>query len=446
MNNMLKRLRLMGSSLFRLVLLVCAALAVCGLAGPEWGVGLLVVGLFAEILMHLNYIARLAQWLENPRLENAPSARSILWSEIFYRLMKNRKALDKNTERLAQREDRYRRILAAIPEGIILTKKDWAINWCNGNAAKMFGIGGEEDFGRHLFAFVHDPNLLSWFKAGVFDAPYLWEPDASGRMLRVSVIAVDKKSILVLARDTTEQERLDAMRRDFVANVSHELRTPLTVLRGFLDMAVDGAEQGGDKAVLQTQHITLMRAQARRMESLLSDLLILSRLETGSSTKPKETFSLSEMLAAVTGEISLMAKGTHTVTCRTAPILISAYADEVRSAVANLLTNAVRYTPAGGRVDASCSITPDGTVAVVVRDNGIGIAPEHIPRLTERFYRVDKSRSRDTGGTGLGLAIVKHVVLHHNARLTIESEVGKGSVFSIIFPSSSHVTATDEPA
>ena len=182
------------------------------------------------------------------------------------------------------------------------------------------------------------------------------------------------------------------------------------------------------------------------MESLLSDLLILSRLETGSSTKPKETFSLSEMLAAVTSEISLMAKGTHTVTCRTAPILISAYADEVRSAVANLLTNAVRYTPAGGRVDASCSITPDGTVAVVVRDNGIGIAPEHIPRLTERFYRVDKSRSRDTGGTGLGLAIVKHVVLHHNARLTIESEVGKGSVFSIIFPSSSHVTATDEAA
>ncbi|MGN1209611.1 MAG: phosphate regulon sensor histidine kinase PhoR [Duodenibacillus sp.] len=443
---MLKRLRLMGTSLFRLVLLACVALAVCGLVGPEWGVGLMIVGLVGEILMHLNYIARLAQWLENPRLDNAPSARSILWSEIFYRLMKNRKALDKNAERLAQREDRNRRILAALPEGIILTKKDWTLNWCNGNAAQLFGIGGEEDFGRHLFAFVHDANLLAWFKARVFDGAYLWEPDASGRLLRVSVIAVDKKNILVLTRDATEQERLDAMRRDFVANVSHELRTPLTVLRGFLDMAVDAAEPGAQKTLLQAHHIALMREQARRMEHLLSDLLILSRLETGSANKPKEPFSLSEMLAAVTSEISVMAKGTHTVNCRTAPIVINAYPDEVRSAVANLMTNAVRYTPAGGKVEASCSLNPDGTVVVTVRDNGIGIAPEHIPRLTERFYRVDKSRSRDTGGTGLGLAIVKHVVLHHNARLTIESEVGKGSVFSIIFPSSSRVDSADQPA
>lgn len=443
----LKRLKLLGPLIFRLILLCCASLAVAGVWSPDWGMAAMIAGLLIEVIIHLNYIARLAQWLENPEEQTIPAVRSALWSEIFYRVEKSRKALEKNTKRLSDREARYRKTLAALPEGIVLVKNDWALSWCNQNAATVFGISGEDDVGRHMFAFIHDPLLQSYLKNGHFDEPFIWRLDDSAKVYELSVVVVDKKNALIIVRDVTEQERLDNTRRDFVANVSHELRTPLTVLMGFLDMAVQGLGDGPNvkTAVLQTEHMKLMRDQTARMQRIVDDLLTLSRLEIDSGSKVPETFSLSDMVETIAGEIRVMGQGTHTVTCTTSPVTVTGFGDEVRSAVVNLMTNALRYTPAGGTIAVSCRVAPDNTIEVSVKDNGIGIDPKHIPRLTERFYRVDKSRSRDTGGTGLGLAIVKHVLLHHNARMKIESALGQGSTFTIVFPASMRVTA-DKPA
>ena len=441
---MLKRLRLMGPVLFRLILLCCISLAIAGLVSPLWGVVILVAGLLLEIFMDLNYIVLLAQWLEDPEAQS-PSVSSGLWSEIFYRVARSRKALQTNTRRLQDREARYRKTLAALPEGIVVVKSDWAVSWCNETAKRIFGIHNENDFGRHLFAFVDNAGVLAYLKAGRFDEAYTWRlsPD---KAFELRVVTVDRKNAIVVTRDITEQERLDAMRRDFVANVSHELRTPLTVLMGFLDMALHGLTDDSNKKVeLQTAHLSLMREQAGRMQRLINDLLTLSRLETGSSDKKSEIFSLSDLVSTITEEIRVMAINTHQVTSAVTPaIWINGYPDEIRSAIVNLMTNAVRYTPAGGQIHAHLAVRDDGIIVISVVDNGIGIAPKDIPRLTERFYRVDKSRSRDTGGTGLGLAIVKHALLHHNARLKIESSLGKGSTFTITLPAA--IRANDPEA
>ncbi len=434
----------MGPVLFRLILLCCVSLAIAGLASPFWGTLLLIAGLFLEIFMNLNYIVQLAQWLEAPEAQS-PSVRSGLWSEIFYRVSRSRKALQTNTRRLQDREQRYRKTLAALPEGIVLVKTDWAVSWCNETAEHVFGIHGEADFGRHFFAFINNEAILAYLKAGRFDEAYTWRTGAN-TALELRVVVVDRKNAIIVTRDISEQEQLDAMRRDFVANVSHELRTPLTVLMGFLDMALHGLDDTDtNKVVLQTSHLSLMRDQADRMQRLINDLLTLSRLETGGNDKKLEVFSLSDLVTTIAEEIRVMAAKTHTVTADVAPaVWVTGYPDEIRSAVVNLMTNAVRYTPAGGTIAVSCSVRDDGAIVISVKDNGIGIAQKDIPRLTERFYRVDKSRSRDTGGTGLGLAIVKHALLHHNARMKIESELGKGSTFTVVLPST--ISARDPEA
>lgn len=439
---MIKRLKLMWPVFFRLIILFCISLGVAGIAKPAWGFALLILGLLLEILMHLNYIALLAQWLEEPGLPDTPSVRSALWSEIFYRVAKSRRQLEKNTRRLTEREARYRKTLAALPEGIVLVKNDWSVTWCNDVAEKIFAIQGESDAGRHLLAFVSDEGLQSYIKAGKFTTPYVLRNKTSGTSTEIRLLDVDRKTRILISRDITEQERLDAMRRDFVANVSHELRTPLTVLTGFLDMALHGVNpKEPQKLELQTAHIQLMRDQADRMQRLTNDLLTLSRLEIEANAKPAETIDLSAMLGTIAEEIRVVAAGSHTIETDIAPaISIRGWSDELRSAVVNLMTNAVRYSPSGGTIKLTGNISPDDSIAISVTDQGIGIAQKDIPRLTERFYRVDKSRSRDTGGTGLGLAIVKHVLIHHNASMHIESELGKGSTFTMEFPASLNAT------
>lgn len=442
---MVKRLKLMAPVIFRLILICCVCLGIAGVAGPIWGFGLLILGLFFEIFMHLNYIALLAQWLEEPGLPDTPSVRSVLWSEIFYRVSKSRKQLEKNTRRLTEREARYRKTLAALPEGVVLVKYDWSVTWCNDVAETIFDIHGEDDTGRHLLAFINDEALQRYIKAGNFTDSFILRQKGCGAVYEIRIVDVDRKTRILIARDITEQERLDAMRRDFVANVSHELRTPLTVLTGFLDMALHGIdEKAPTKLELQASHMQLMREQAGRMQRLINDLLTLSRLENDAGAKPSEVINLTAMLKTIAEEIRVVAGASHTVETDIAPdVSIRGWPDELRSAVVNLMTNAVRYSPAGGPIRLKCTVAPNNAICICVTDHGIGIAEKDIPRLTERFYRVDKSRSRDTGGTGLGLAIVKHVLIHHNASMRIESKLGEGSTFTMEFPAILNVSNRD---
>jgi two-component system phosphate regulon sensor histidine kinase PhoR len=246
----------------------------------------------------------------------------------------------------------------------------------------------------------------------------------------VGVIEFEPARSIVITRDVTQTERVDAMRRDFVANVSHELRTPLTVVNGFLETLLDADMPLDD---LRRRHLQLMHEQAGRMNRLIEDLLMLSRLESQESALLEEDVDMPRLLHDVADDARALSGGRHTITVECDSAHVRGSRDELRSAVGNLVSNAIRYTPAGGSITLTWKVGNDGAI-VSVQDTGIGVAPEHIPRLTERFYRVDKSRSRETGGTGLGLAIVKHVLLRHDGRLDIDSQLGLGSTFSAWFP------------
>jgi two-component system phosphate regulon sensor histidine kinase PhoR len=230
------------------------------------------------------------------------------------------------------------------------------------------------------------------------------------------------------------------MRRDFVGNVSHELRTPLTVIKGFLEAFIDG---GSVLDSTRQHHLNLMYEQADRMHRLVEDLLTLSRLESQQGPDVEEEVDAAQLVSEVADEARTLSAGRHRISVEVQKVKLRGGRDEVRSAYGNLVSNAVRYTPVGGHITLRC-LEQDGGVALQVQDTGIGVAAEHIPRLTERFYRVDKSRSRETGGTGLGLAIVKHVLIRHQARLDVQSEVGRGSVFSAWFPPSRRIPSVGE--
>jgi two-component system, OmpR family, phosphate regulon sensor histidine kinase PhoR len=249
-------------------------------------------------------------------------------------------------------------------------------------------------------------------------------------VLSVAVIEFEPARSIVITHDVTQAERVDAMRRDFVANVSHELRTPLTVVNGFLETLLDSDMPLDD---VRRRHLQLMHEQAGRMNHLIEDLLMLSRLESQESCAPGRGRRHGHLLAEVIDDARALSAGRHTLQIDAEPARVRGNREELRSAIGNLVSNAIRYTPAGGTIRLTWRLVDDGA-EVGVHDTGIGVAPEHIPRLTERFYRVDKSRSRETGGTGLGLAIVKHVMLRHQGRLDIVSVPGAGSTFSLWLP------------
>ncbi len=250
-------------------------------------------------------------------------------------------------------------------------------------------------------------------------------------VLSIKLISYGENQRLLISRDITQLERIETIRRDFVANVSHELRTPLTVVNGFVETLQDMPSRDNEMAQRALQ---LMGEQTRRMEHLVDDLLTLSRLEDDHNRLREEKVEIAPLLDEVLRDGRLLSNGRHHIDLQvTCDADISGSRDELRSAFSNLLSNAIHYTPEGGHIDVRWSLH-DGHAVFAVQDSGIGIAPQHISRLTERFYRVDRSRSRETGGTGLGLAIVKHVVMRHQARLNISSEEGRGSTFAIVFP------------
>jgi two-component system phosphate regulon sensor histidine kinase PhoR len=424
------RLALLIPALLRLFLLVIVGLVVGLLFGTVPALWLVIVGLVLLLAVYMSYASRLAAWLDSPRLDEIPEGWG-LWANVFARLYRQRRSTEANERRLVENEERFRRTISALPEGIVLIDASLQIDWCNPVAENHLGIRLADDQGLRITNLVRDPEFVSYMTSANFELPLTIRPLARpGLALELRVVDFEPARSIIITRDVTQRERVDAMRRDFIANVSHELRTPLTVVTGFLEMLLDARPE---HAVTRQHHLALMHEQAQRMTRLVEDLLTLSQLESRENVVPDDVVDVRQLLGEVADEARALSNGRHRIDVDARPAFVRGSRDELRSAFGNLVSNAIRYTPEGGEISLRWVESPtEGRFEV--EDTGIGIAPEHISRLTERFYRVDKSRSRETGGTGLGLAIVRHILLRHSGRLDIVSEVGRGSTFSAVLP------------
>ncbi|GAB4418011.1 MAG: phosphate regulon sensor histidine kinase PhoR [Sideroxydans sp.] len=410
------------------------------LAGALPAALLFGAGILWRGISHLRNLAALQRWLNDA--ENLPVPEGFgIWEDTFAHLNRLMRALREERERRAAALLQMQQATSALPEGVVILDEADRIEWCNALAEQHFGLDAERDLGQQITYLARQPEFVEYLAMRDYAEPLLLRnARQEGLVLSVKLIAYGQRQRLLISRDVTQLERIETMRRDFVGNVSHELRTPLTVVNGFVETLLDMPTLDNEAA---RRGLQLMAEQTRRMENLVQDLLTLSRLESDQNPVREETVDVAQLVSDIERDGRLLSREQHRITSQVERTLrLRGSADELRSAFGNLLTNAIRYTPAGGEIVLRWALR-DGQPVFSVQDNGIGIAPQHIPRLTERFYRVDRSRSRETGGTGLGLAIVKHVALRHQASLDIHSEEGKGSTFSLVFPARRSITEPD---
>lgn len=416
-------------------------------ASKEGLVAGILLAAFAWLLVDSFYVVRFLAWLRSAQNSESPSAAIHfpprlpgIWGESAERIRRLSRGQDQLLQDSRARLDEFLAAMQASPSGVVLLDAQDRIEWCNQMATQHFGFDARRDVLQHIANLVRVPAFKTYMAANDFSHDVLIPGRASvpGRPVNLSVHAhsYGKDRKLLLSRDITAVELAEAMRRDFVANVSHEIRTPLTVLSGFIEtlQTLPLKEQERER------YLALMAQQSQRMQTLVDDLLTLSRLEGSPHPSGNDWVNTSALFAQSQQEAQalsqLLAPHGHDITFDVgAGFEIAGVQAELYSAISNLVTNAVRYTPDSGKVEVSWKMLTDGRGEFMVTDTGPGIAAEHLPRLTERFYRIDRSRSRETGGTGLGLAIVKHVAQRHGAELHIESQLGQGSRFSITFPS-----------
>jgi two-component system phosphate regulon sensor histidine kinase PhoR len=323
----------------------------------------------------------------------------------------------------------------ATPNGLLLLDADNRIQWMNASASAHFGLHAQKDYAQVVSNLIRAPAFVNYLHKGDFQNPatVVIKPDALVLSVWVCLYGRDKK--LVLSQDITDQVRMDVMRRDFVANVSHEMRTPLTVLSGFVETMQD-LQLVRDK---QLNILAMMASQTGRMQQLIADLLTLARLEGDPLPSTTQWFGFSDMLGSIQQDAQALSSGQHLLrfpdqSSSLKQVQLAGNTTEIYSAISNLVSNAIRYTPASGAINVLWTMREDGSGLLTIQDTGPGIAREHLSRLAQRFYRVDTSRSRETGGTGLGLAIVKHAIERHGGELSIESELGIGSRFKLLIP------------
>ena len=386
---------------------------------------------------------RVIQWLKSADYTEPP-LKVGLWGLVAQRVHRLVMELDQQFD---ESEDRLLDFFAALnasPNGVVLLDDDGRIEWFNQTASSHFGLDIQKDQQQHFGNLVRDPAFASYVAAGDFREDLMFSgklSTPSGPIkLSVQIFPYGEGRRLLLSRDVTSLEQADAMRRDFVANVSHEIRTPLTVLAGFIE-TLQSLQLEDDE---REQYLTLMSQQATRMQTLVNDLLTLSRLEGTPFPGMNEWVSIQSLVAQIDQDAQALSSALYPKPLAAQTVVLKIEQDdeiagapsELYSAFSNLVNNAVRYSPAGETIQVTWRRMADGRGEYVVQDSGPGIGADHLSRLTERFYRVDRSRSRDTGGTGLGLAIVKHVVQRHGGELSIQSSPGQGSRFSIVLPSS----------
>jgi two-component system phosphate regulon sensor histidine kinase PhoR len=394
----------------------------------EIGLALLAAALAAALYRQLSGLRKLRRWASQSRLSDPPESTGA-WGEVFNLLHRHRRNTLKRRRELAQLMVRSRRGAQALPYGVAVLDANYRLDWCNDAAREQLGLDPERDRGQPIVNMVRAPDFVEFLRAADFSEPVRLASPGGRRTLSLQIVSFGHAEHLLLSQDVTGATQVEAMRRDFVANVSHELRTPLTVLAGFLETIQDLKLDAGRVR----DYVGLMAPQAERMKHLIDDLLTLSALEHAPAPPDTERVVLRSLLQRVRAEAEALSAGKHRISLEMSGEhdLLGAES-EIASAFVNLVSNAVRYTPAGGEIRLRWKSTDGGEFSV--EDSGIGIDPEHLPRLTERFYRVDRGRSRETGGTGLGLSIVKHALARHQAALAIESAPGKGSRFMARFP------------
>lgn len=417
-------------------------MAIGGIAGWLAGGSLftlvgMLAGAIAWSIMETLRAYRVLRWLRLGELRRAPAVAG-LWGEAADRM---RRAITQREKQAAEAEHRLESFLEAIrnsPNGVVLLDPQGRIEWINETASAHLGLDPQRDLQQLIANLVRDPVFSVFYGARTSNQDVVIAGPGSSaarpRKVSLRLHPYGEGRILLLSRDVTQMEQAETMRRDFVANVSHEIRTPLTVLSGFIE-TLQNLDLPPEE---RRRYLQTMAQQAQRMQTLVSDLLTLSRLEGSPLPGAGEWTEVAQLLAQCEQEAKAIAVSLNKqleLRFTVAPAAAIAGAPvELTSAMSNLVTNAVRYTPSGEAIDVAADVLPDGRFQFCVRDTGPGIAPEHLPRLTERFYRVDRSRSRETGGTGLGLAIVKHVVQRHGGELKIDSMVGVGSTFCILLP------------
>jgi two-component system phosphate regulon sensor histidine kinase PhoR len=355
------------------------------------------------------------------------------WSEIFFRLQRIITGLRTDIEQIERQHKRFIEAFQASPNGIVMLDDQDQIEWCNAIAEQFLGLQFKRDALQRIHYIVRKPEFVQYMMSRQFEEPVVLEKmgSAASLILRLQVFPFSENRRLILIQDITDLSKAEAMRRDFVANVSHEMRTPLTVMMGFLE-TVQTLELPPEQ---KAQYLEMMMDQGRRMKNLVEDLLTLANLEANTQPAPMNSISMSYLMSLIKNDAYALSQGKHSLNFDLkTPCNLLGEEREVLSAFSNLVSNAIRYTPNVGSVSATWSVNAAGEGEFTVTDTGPGISSEHIPRLTERFYRVDRSRSRETGGTGLGLAIVKHVANRHQANLVIESTPGRGSKFILRFP------------
>lgn len=379
----------------------------------------------------VHYLAVLDYWLGDPEVRTVPDGKG-LWEDVFARLNKMARLQRQEREQSAVALRHMEQATSALPEGVAILDEADRIEWCNPLAEQHFGLDSERDIGQQITYLARQPEFVQYLAAHEFAEPLVLRGSRQDSLtLSIKLISYSANKKLLISRDITHFERIETMRRDFVANVSHELRTPLTVVNGFVETLSDMPTLDNDMA---RRALHLMGDQAQRMGRLVDDLLTLSKLDNALNALQEEIVQIPALLRALYEEGQSLSGGKHALRLELdSDCNLLGSTEELRSAFGNLISNAIRYTPQNGEIVLRWQ-EKDGQPVFSVQDSGLGIAPQHIPRLTERFYRVDHSRSRETGGTGLGLAIVKHVTIRHQARLEIVSEEGKGSTFSIQFP------------
>ncbi|MDP3087116.1 MAG: phosphate regulon sensor histidine kinase PhoR [Methylotenera sp.] len=401
-----------------------------------------ITGLLLYIIRHIFWLHQLHTWFKKPNLNDVPEGAG-LWEDVFRALLKYERNNQFNQTQLNSALERFSLATSAMPDGLVILSANNEIEWCTPNAEKQLGLDLNTDKNLPIFNLIRESQFIAYLYNGDYDEPFKLKSWRNSELIfEIQLIPFANNQKLLISHDLTQLEKVEVMRRDFIANVSHELRTPLTVVGGFLETLTD--MEGAVPEKLKP-YFTMMEEQTNRMSRIIEDLLMLSTIESNTGIPDDSEIDMLSLLKTIQNDAVGLSQGLNKSKLKIhldadSTLNLKGSVEELRSAFSNLVTNAIRYTPESkngnpGELFIHWGLS-NGQPTFSVRDTGIGIEEKHIDRLTERFYRVDRSRSRETGGTGLGLSIVKHILIRHQAKLQITSKFGFGSTFYIVFPKS----------